>query len=364
MTNRYCAAKSGLSVLSICVLFSLLLSLFPADEAFCRSQPEGELKLTMTPSPEAELNLKEIDCKIVYESFRKTNGKKNWELYLINADGSNPVNLTNTPDSDEMYPHASPDGTKVCCVADEIVNNKKARKVYCMNIDGTGRIKVADNARQPCWDPDSKIIAYAKGHFDRYTTRSYATRGLFFYNIETGEYRAHPNKMLSHLSNICWLPGGKWFIATVHGGMGYGHTNLAIEVSGTEVFDLGLKGCRPDVTLDGKRVVWSPDDKVLWIADLDLTLSLPRIANKRVVVAQSGPDIFQQQADWSPHGEFIAFGRGPKASGTGRYPAAPGNPANGWDICVGTMNGKWVRVTTDGKHNKEPDWVPVHTPNP
>ena len=151
MTNRCCVTKSGFSVLSICVLLSLLLSLFLADEAFCRPQPEGELKLTMTPSPKAELNLKEIGYKIVYETFRKTNGKENWELYLINADGSNPVNLTNTPDADEMYPHASPDGTKVCCVADEIVNNKKVRNVYCMNIDGTGRIKVADNARQPCW---------------------------------------------------------------------------------------------------------------------------------------------------------------------------------------------------------------------
>ena len=39
---------------------------------------------------------------------------------------------------------------------------KEVRNVYYMNIDGTGRTKVADNARQPCWGPDGKTIAYTQ----------------------------------------------------------------------------------------------------------------------------------------------------------------------------------------------------------
>jgi hypothetical protein len=327
------------------------------------SEPTNESELRQHTYDKSELNLKAIPFKIIYETFRETDGKENWELFLMNADGSNATNLTRTPDLDEMYPHVSPDGTKICFVTDEGTGKSKVRNVYYMNIDGTGRVKVADNARQPCWSPDSKIIAYPKGEFDRYSTRGYATKGLFLYNIETGEHRAHPNKTLSHLFNICWPPDGKWFIATVHGGMGYDHTNLAIEAIGTKVFDLGLEGCRPDVARDGKKIVWSPDDLVLWVADLDLTLSLPRIANKRLVFAQSGLGIFQQHADWSPHREFIAFGRGPKAGGAGSYPVAPGNPAKGWDICIGDLTGKWIQITTDGKHNKEPDWVPITTIN-
>jgi Tol biopolymer transport system component len=321
----------------------------------------SEIALGSQAANESDLNLGAIPFKIIYETYRETDDKENWELFLINADGSNATNLTTTPDLDEMYPQASPDGRKVCFIVNEGKDRSKVRNVYYMNIDGTGRVKVADNARQACWSPDSRIIAYTKGEFERYTTRDYATRGLFLYNIETGEHRVHPNKTLSHLFNICWPPDGKWFIATVHGGMGYDHTNLAIEATGTKVFDLGFKGCRPDVTWDGKKIVWCPDDWVLWVADLDLTLSLPRIANKHLVFAKSGPGICQQHADWSPHGEFIAFSRGPKAGGAGRYPVAPGNQAKGWDICVGTMNGKWVQITTDGKHNKEPDWVPITT---
>ena len=33
--------------------------------------------------------------------------------------------------------------------------------------------------------------------------------------------------------------------------------------------------------------------------------------------------------------------------------------APGWNICIGDLTGKWVQVTTDGNHNKEPDWVPA-----
>ena len=340
-------------ILFYLLLFFSLVHTTQSSESVDENEPSMEL------NEKSEIDLKAIPYKIIYETYRETDGKDNWELFLINADGSNASNLTQTPDLDEMYPHASPDGTKICFVTDEKKGKNKVRNVYYMNVDGTGRVKVADNATYPCWSQDSKIIAYTMGEFDRYTTRDYATKGLFLYNIETGEHRVHPNKTLSHLFNICWPPEGKWFIATIHGGMGYDHTNLAIDVTGTKVFDLGLKGCRPDVTRDGKKIVWSPDDEVLWVADVDLSLSLPRIVNKHLVFAQSGPGIYQQHADWAPHGQFIAFSRGPRAGGEGHYPVEPGKLAKGWNICIGDLSGKWVQITTDGKHNKEPDWVPI-----
>jgi Tol biopolymer transport system component len=179
-------------------LLCLSLWLFATEEGICG------------PNASSELKLKEIPFKIVYETYRNTNGKENWELYLINADGSEPVNLTNTPDVDEMYPHASPDGGKICFVADERTEKEKVRNVYYMNIDGSGRVKIAQNARQPCWSPDGKVIAYLKGEFERYTIKDYATKGLFFYDIETGKHTEHPNKNLRHLYNICWSPDGNW----------------------------------------------------------------------------------------------------------------------------------------------------------
>ncbi|MHC4633003.1 MAG: hypothetical protein ACYS9C_17295, partial [Planctomycetota bacterium] len=77
-------------------VFTLALVLLVANEAVCDTRLQGGPKLRQIPSPKSELNLRGIPFKIVYETYRKTNGEENWELYLINADGSGAVNLTNT----------------------------------------------------------------------------------------------------------------------------------------------------------------------------------------------------------------------------------------------------------------------------
>jgi len=154
-------------LLCLGILSCLLLDGFAGVGTARESQPSHESELRQQPQDKSELNLKAIPFKIIYETYRETEGRENWELYLINADGSNGINLTQTKDVDEMYPHVSPDGTKVCFVVDEVVGRQKVRNVYGMNIDGTGRVKVADNARQPCWSPDGKTIAYLKSPLSR-----------------------------------------------------------------------------------------------------------------------------------------------------------------------------------------------------
>ena len=361
MSDKRYIIKTKLSGICRGILLPVLLSLFAVNEGLCG------------PETLSKEELKELPFKIVYETYRETNGKKNWELYLINADGSNPANLTNTPDVDELYPHASPDGTKICFVADVGKASTKVRNVYYMNIDGTGRVKVADNARQPCWGPDSKTIAYLKGEFARYTITDYATRGLFFYDIRTGKHTEHPNKNLHHLYNICWSPDGKWFLATVHGGMGFKHANLTFRANGTRVFDLtkyGVTGCRPDYNPDGKRITWGLSDWDLCVGKIDVTSEAPRVTDVRRVV-KCGKEYEVYHSDFSPDGRYIAFSYGPKAN------EMVAGKAPGWNICVSDMTGdspnakegvwgpqsKWVQITTDGNHNKEPDWVPIPSPS-
>jgi len=305
----------------------------------------------------AELNLDEVHHKIVYETYRDNN----WELVMVNADGSDPINLTNTPDVNELYPHASPDGSKLCFVVDEGEGESKVRNVYYMNIDGTGRIKVADNARQPCWSPDGSKIAYLKGEFDKFSYLDYATKGIVIYDLKTQKHTQHPNEKLHHLYNICWSPDGNWFVATVHGGMGYDHAILAIEANGMGVFNLGIGGCRPEINPDGKKIAWGRSDWELSVGDLDLSLPEPKVTNRRDVVASPEP-IKIYHIDWSPDGKLFTFSRGPKGKGMGHAPEIVGIKAKEWNICVsdGTDPKKWTTITTDGQSNKEPDWVPVN----
>lgn len=345
---RHLVTLMGSTVLMLIV--ATCLTFIP--KARSDDQPAAESK-------ELLAELKTYSHKIVYESNRDGN----FDLYLVNADGSNPVNLTRTPDVDELYPKPSPDGTRICFVADEGKGKDKIRNLYYMNSDGTGRTKVAENAREPCWSPDSKSIAYMKGEFEKFTYSDFATKGLFIYDLASGKTRQHPNEKLHHLYTLNWSPDGKWFVATVHGGMGFQHGILAIEADGDKVFDLKLHGCRPNISPDGKKVTWGHGDFCAGVADLDLGGPTPKATNIHNVVESKNP-IETYHITWSPDGKYITFTRGPKFMGkrlNNLLPEFPGVEAPGWNVCVAdaTQKDRWVVLTTDGKSNKQPSWVRV-----
>jgi len=300
--------------------------------------------------------LKQVPHKIVYETWHENN----WELFMVAADGSQPVNLTRTPQAHELYPHVSPDGTKICFVCDEGEGKARTRSIYYMNIDGSARTLVAKHARDACWKADGTAIAYLQDEVEQLTYMDYATKGLFIYDLATGKQREHPNKQLHHLYNICWSPDGKWFVATVHAGMGYGHAILAIEAEGTKVFNLKIPGCRPDISPAGKRIAWGADDFTLCVADLDLSSPEPKVSNRRNIVTSAKPNKIYH-IDWSPDGKYVAFSRGPIEKRLSLPCEFYGVQADGWNICVADPNAvnRWVAITADGNSNKEPDWVPV-----
>ena len=338
--------KRLLAILSFLMVRLVVSAAVGADAPSRRAADSDALR--------AELG--QVRHKIIYETWRDTN----WELVLVRADGSEPVNLTRTNDVDELYPHVSNDGSKVCFVADEGQGESKVRSVYYMNLDGTGRTLVARNARQPFWKSDGSAIAYLKGASERFTYSSVETTGLFVFDLASGQHWSHPNKEISHLFGVCWSPDGNWFIATVHGGMGFSHAIVAIEAKGMGVFNLDIPGCRPEISPDGKRLAWTPSDWALRVADIDLSGPTPKVSNWRDVVTSEKP-IKVYHIDWPPDGKYVAFTRGPATKSLGNAPEGVGVRAEGWNICVAdvTRTNRWLAITSDGKSNKEPDWAPA-----
>ena len=110
---------------------------------------------------------------------------------------------------------------------------------------------------------------------------------------------------------------GAPFLAAVHGGMGYSDTILAFDAYGKRVFDLvkwGVKGCRPDLNVDGTKLVWGETDWKLRVADIDLRSEEPKVTNLREI-ALCARKYKLYHVDISPDSKYVTFSYGPFAGG-------------------------------------------------
>lgn len=316
------------------------------------SREDSSLPQQRTPLPASELDLEAIPYRIVYESLRDTGGESNWEILMVDADGRNMRNLTNTPAIDEHYPHASPDGTKILFVAIEGEGrSNRSRNVYVMNLDGTGKRRIAENAYQPNWVGDGSAIAYLPGEYSRYSSDMTSNEGVVIYDLETGSTRPYSDSGLRMLYNLTSSPDGRWFVATSRGGR---RGDILFDAEEGGVRPLSIDGCRPDVGPDGTRLAWGRTDQELRIGTFEPTARSENVIDQQaVVVVDRSQKVYH--VDWSPDGRYLAFSYGPSRGGQ-----AVGQRAEGWNLCIyDVAQGKWVQITTDGNHNKEPDWVPV-----
>ena len=92
--------------------------------------------------------------KIVFQSNRDGVG----EVFVMNANGSDERNITNHPAMDG-WPTWSPDGSKIAFQSQRDGNTE----IYMMNPDGTGLTRLTSNAEWdagPSWSPDGTRIVF------------------------------------------------------------------------------------------------------------------------------------------------------------------------------------------------------------
>src|SRR5258707_12576220 len=123
-------------------LCSLTMLLCPKRSAVALFTAALFTAATMAADAQATFRerLSTLPFKIAYETYVNDN----WEIFVMNADGSNPVNLTQTPKEHEHYPQVSPDGTKICYVVDAGEGRDTIRSLHVMDIDGRNRKKLVD----------------------------------------------------------------------------------------------------------------------------------------------------------------------------------------------------------------------------
>jgi len=184
--------------------------------------------------------------KLAFISFKPG---KHSELYVVNTDGSNRIQLTTSKGGGGVSCTSwSPDGERLAfsAMADKIA------KIFVINADGSDQRLVTEGGC-PKWSPDGKQLA-----FSRYeaSTKAQRTR-VWITNVDGSDARALTEDKIDSIAPD-WLPDGRGVIFASNWG---GRARLMIyssDVAGTvrlikksDKYDLSY----PSLSPDGKVLV-------------------------------------------------------------------------------------------------------------
>ena len=250
------------------------------------------------------------DTRIAFVSFRDAvwTNKKGWNygIYLINPNGKHTRPITDEPKYDGE-PAWSPDGKRITFVSyrdlgliprDEIHRGE----IYVMNADGSNPINLTQSVKRPegvsSWSPDGKQIAFTSAEL--LNKKTLANSDIFVMEADG----ANPINITNHDAldqTPDWSPGGNQIaFSSNRDGNWEIYVMNADGVNPINLTNHPAKDGRPDWSPDGNQIAFSSDRDGNWeiyVMNADGT-------NPINITNHPAED---NHASWSPDGNQIAF---------------------------------------------------------